>query len=253
MSAPESPTLVNRNAKRAAGVATRKSAASAMTDPAPAAMPCSATTIGIGHSRIARMTSPVIRVNSSSSCEPSLSVSPMISLTSPPEQNARPSPRSTSTRASPRWGSSASRSSRSAYASEVRALSLSGRSRVTVAPPSAQANRKCRQPSVNGADPRNGLIARLPPDASSQIITTYCGLLTVVKESEYWYASSFRKPAHSRKEMLAMRLSPSAHVDTFCRDHLPPLDRWPDLHFDLPELVQEFLGAVQPRWVDQLG
>jgi 2-aminobenzoate-CoA ligase len=37
--------------------------------------------------------------------------------------------------------------------------------------------------------------------------------------------------------MLAMQLSPSAHVDTFCRDHLPPLDRWPDLHFDLPELV----------------
>jgi 2-aminobenzoate-CoA ligase len=37
--------------------------------------------------------------------------------------------------------------------------------------------------------------------------------------------------------MLAMRLSPSAHVDTFCRDHLPPLDRWPDLHFDLPELA----------------
>ena len=34
-----------------------------------------------------------------------------------------------------------------------------------------------------------------------------------------------------------MPLSPSAHVDTFCRDHLPPLDRWPDLHFDLPELA----------------
>ena len=31
-----------------------------------------------------------------------------------------------------------------------------------------------------------------------------------------------------------MPLSPSAHVDTFCRDHLPPLDRWPDLHVDLP-------------------
>jgi 2-aminobenzoate-CoA ligase len=25
-----------------------------------------------------------------------------------------------------------------------------------------------------------------------------------------------------------MRLSPSAHVDTFCRDHLPPVDQWPD-------------------------
>jgi 2-aminobenzoate-CoA ligase len=27
-----------------------------------------------------------------------------------------------------------------------------------------------------------------------------------------------------------MRLSPSAHADTFCRDHLPPADQWPDLH-----------------------
>lgn len=28
----------------------------------------------------------------------------------------------------------------------------------------------------------------------------------------------------------------SAHVDTFCRDHLPPPDQWPELRFDLPEL-----------------
>ena len=33
-----------------------------------------------------------------------------------------------------------------------------------------------------------------------------------------------------------MQLSESAHVDTFCRDHLPPADTWPDLVFDLPEL-----------------
>ena len=32
------------------------------------------------------------------------------------------------------------------------------------------------------------------------------------------------------------RLHPSAHLDTFCRDHLPPADQWPDLVFDLPEL-----------------
>ncbi|WP_415949072.1 AMP-binding protein [Streptomyces sp. KLOTTS4A1] len=31
-------------------------------------------------------------------------------------------------------------------------------------------------------------------------------------------------------------LSPSAHADTFARDHLPPADQWPDLTFDLPEL-----------------
>jgi 2-aminobenzoate-CoA ligase len=33
-----------------------------------------------------------------------------------------------------------------------------------------------------------------------------------------------------------VELSPSAHVDTFCRDSLPPADQWPDLLFDLPEL-----------------
>src|SRR5579864_103568 len=34
-----------------------------------------------------------------------------------------------------------------------------------------------------------------------------------------------------------MRLSPSAHVDTFCRDRLPPDDQWPEFRFDLPELT----------------
>ncbi|GAA3523694.1 AMP-binding protein [Amycolatopsis ultiminotia] len=33
-----------------------------------------------------------------------------------------------------------------------------------------------------------------------------------------------------------MRLQPSAHVDTFCRDHLPPFGQWPGLRFELPEL-----------------
>jgi 2-aminobenzoate-CoA ligase len=32
------------------------------------------------------------------------------------------------------------------------------------------------------------------------------------------------------------RLSPSAHVDTFCRDHLPPAHTWPEFLFDLPGL-----------------
>ncbi|MGI9006507.1 MAG: AMP-binding protein [Streptosporangiaceae bacterium] len=34
-----------------------------------------------------------------------------------------------------------------------------------------------------------------------------------------------------------MMLTPSAHVDTFCRDHLPPRDQWPELEFRLPELA----------------
>ena len=33
-----------------------------------------------------------------------------------------------------------------------------------------------------------------------------------------------------------MQLSPSAHVDTFCRDNLPPDGLWPELKFTLPGL-----------------
>ncbi len=33
-----------------------------------------------------------------------------------------------------------------------------------------------------------------------------------------------------------MGLLPTAHVDTFCRDHLPAAEQWPDLLFTLPEL-----------------
>ena len=33
-----------------------------------------------------------------------------------------------------------------------------------------------------------------------------------------------------------MDLSPSAHVDTFCREHLPPPDQWPEFRFDVPEV-----------------
>jgi 2-aminobenzoate-CoA ligase len=33
-----------------------------------------------------------------------------------------------------------------------------------------------------------------------------------------------------------MHLLPSAHVDSFTRDRLPPLDQWPELRFALPEL-----------------
>jgi 2-aminobenzoate-CoA ligase len=34
-----------------------------------------------------------------------------------------------------------------------------------------------------------------------------------------------------------MQLSPSAHLDTFCRDNLPPAEDWPELKFTLPELA----------------
>ncbi|GAA3486108.1 aminobenozate:CoA ligase AmbL [Streptomyces cremeus] len=35
---------------------------------------------------------------------------------------------------------------------------------------------------------------------------------------------------------MAMELHPSAHTDTFPRDHLPPVEQWPELLFELPEL-----------------
>jgi 2-aminobenzoate-CoA ligase len=33
---------------------------------------------------------------------------------------------------------------------------------------------------------------------------------------------------------IATALNPSAHVDTFCRDHLPPGETWPEMIFELP-------------------
>ena len=62
-------------------------------------------TLGMGQDELlafTRMTGEVIRVNASSSSWPMPRVAPMISCTSPPEQNARPDPRSTSTLVSPR-------------------------------------------------------------------------------------------------------------------------------------------------------
>jgi 2-aminobenzoate-CoA ligase len=42
-----------------------------------------------------------------------------------------------------------------------------------------------------------------------------------------------------------MRLSPSAYIDTFCRDRLPPEDQWPEFRYDLPELCYpEYLNCA---------
>jgi 2-aminobenzoate-CoA ligase len=56
---------------------------------------------------------------------------------------------------------------------------------------------------------------------------------------------------------LTGELSRSAHVDTFCRDHLPPRETWPEFVFELPEVRYperlncgvELLDAV----IDRLG
>jgi len=45
--------------------------------------------------------------------------------------------------------------------------------------------------------------------------------------------------------MAAPGLGPSAHVDTFTRDHLPPAAQWPDLLLDRPEFhYPEYLNAA---------
>src|SRR6186713_1334318 len=36
-------------------------------------------------------------------------------------------------------------------------------------------------------------------------------------------------------DMTSIKLGPSAHVDTFTRDNLPPLDQWPDILLERPE------------------
>jgi 2-aminobenzoate-CoA ligase len=42
--------------------------------------------------------------------------------------------------------------------------------------------------------------------------------------------------ASALQSSSAAELSPSAHIDSFARDHLPPADQWPEFVFDLPEL-----------------
>ena len=57
--------------------------------------------------------------------------------------------------------------------------------------------------------------------------------MTAVIDGEYW---SYPHNGMLHEGVVPMQLSPSAHIDTFCRDNLPPGDQWPDLRFDLPEL-----------------
>ena len=53
----------------------------------------------------------------------------------------------------------------------------------------------------------------------------------------------------------AAALGPSAHVDTFTRDNLPPAEQWPDLLLDRPEFqYPEYLNAaveLTDRMVDE--
>src|SRR6202521_3213734 len=160
MSPPDSPTLVNRNEKVAERARRRRSAASAITAPAPAATLLTEAMIGSGQSRIRWVTVPVMRVKASKSRGSIFCSSPMISVTSPPELKPRPVPVMTSTRTSSRCGRSVSRSRRSAYTSKVRAFSFCGRSKVSVAIPSSTAKPKWFHDCGGAAAPRNAVIRK---------------------------------------------------------------------------------------------
>jgi 2-aminobenzoate-CoA ligase len=64
-----------------------------------------------------------------------------------------------------------------------------------------------------------------------------------------------RPTADSKRSAQEHHLGASIHTDTFARDHLPPLEQWPELRFDLPELqyperlncVAELLDAAIAR------
>src|SRR5216684_1773579 len=160
MSPPDNPTLVKRNENVAEAAMIRRSAASAITAPAPAATPLTEAMMGRGQSRIRCVTLPVIRVKASKSRASIFWSSPMISVTSPPELKPRPVPVMTSTLTSSRCGRSVSRSRRSAYTWNVKAFSFWGRSKVTVAIPSSTAKRKWFHDCVGVADPRNAVIRK---------------------------------------------------------------------------------------------
>ena len=64
------------------------------------------------------------------------------------------------------------------------------------------------------------------------------------KESSSHDRSQARGPDMTSTSKRTIKLGPSAHVDTFARDNLPPADQWPDLLLDRPEFqYPDYLNA----------
>mgnify|MGYP001788324687 CR=1 FL=1 len=153
ISAPDRPTCGNRNEKKLPCPMTRRSLARAITAPAPAATRFTlaiaaspSKSVGEAAPRLrlrlfstpklksllpATISSPVIRVKRSRPSVSRANSRVMMSSTSPPLQNARPSPCNTSARAPsgswPRRSITRNRSVSSRYTSKVSALKRSGR------------------------------------------------------------------------------------------------------------------------------
>src|SRR5262249_35731228 len=82
-------------------------------------------------------------------------------------------------------------------------------------------------------------------------------LTTGTKAQILLSTSTARPRLRHTGEAWPMPLTPSAHVDTFCRDHLPPADPFPDLEFTLPELAYpdrlNCADALLTGTIDRLG
>ncbi len=107
MSAPHRPTFVNRNAIFALSAPMRRSAAAAITAPAPQVVPLSEARIGFSSLRMFSISLQVMRVKACTSATGTSNSRPMMSSTSPPVQKARPVPVITTQRTLSRLPSSA--------------------------------------------------------------------------------------------------------------------------------------------------
>ncbi len=134
---PLAPTLANAVTSTARSAAIRRSAASAIDSPAPAAAPGSAATTGIGSRRNARLTAawwdrrtPTLsssEVGTTPSAEPLAVLFSCMPFTSPPAQNAPPSPVSSNTRTDGSRSICGSTRSNAPYIGADSALRRSGR------------------------------------------------------------------------------------------------------------------------------
>src|SRR4051794_20871291 len=100
----------------------------------------------------------------------------------------------------------------------------------------------------------SGRVARCDGAAVHREDRVYVAFLTVVTAGIGWAAPRSLRGGHP------VPLSRSAHVDTFCRDNLPPESEWPELLFDIADVrypdrlncAVELLDAVaQSRGADR--
>src|SRR5436305_6533831 len=110
------------------------------------------------------------------------------------------------------------------------------------------------------ARPSSGSTARSAPCASTRGPAKSSGSSSPASS---WPAAGREAPAMSEMAATAASAAYTAHVDTFCRDHLPPPELFPDLDLSsLPELaypprlncaVELLDRAVERGWGDRIA